>query len=81
MGKKGKRIGEKAKEGEMVGAEKYLNEIETGDSWDNRHALYQRAVQVKSFTGKFLTSSKSAYFQELISCCRCSRLGEREINN
>ena len=60
MGKKGKRNGEKAQEGEMVGAQKYLNEIETGDSWDNRHALYQRAVQVKLSTGEVLTSSESA---------------------
>ena len=51
MGKKGKRNGEKAHASEIVGAEKYLNEIETGDGWDNRHALYQRAVQVIFFTG------------------------------
>ena len=81
MGKKGKRNGENAQEGEMVGAQKYLNEIETGDGWDNRHALYQRAVQVKFYIGKFQNSSESAQFQKRTSCCRCSRLGEREINN
>eukprot|EP00897_Mesotaenium_endlicherianum_P009118 jgi/Mesen1/8234/ME000443S07385 len=48
MGKKGGKKKDSASKGheeEPSGPSKYLNDMENTDAWDNRHALYQRAVQ------------------------------------